>query len=125
VVNDGEPQKALFYATSRDGKIFSARARLPVAAAVTPGHPQLTLTADGSGAIVWDEVVGGLRRVALTRVSRTGAFRPVRILSGDESASNPVITTAEGNLVVAWTSRSSSGKTSDPAQIRVVQIRGD
>ena len=27
VVNDGEPQKALFYATSRDGKTFSPRAR--------------------------------------------------------------------------------------------------
>lgn len=125
VVNDGEAEKALFYATSRDGKTFSARARLPVAAAVTPGHPQLTLTAGGGAAIVWDEVAGGLRRVALTRVSRTGQFRPVRILSGDESASNPVITAAEGNLVVAWTSRSSSGKTSDPSQIRVARIRGD
>ena len=42
VVNDGEPQKALFYATSRDGKTFSARARLPVAA----GGDARTSTAD-------------------------------------------------------------------------------
>ena len=78
VVNDGEPQKALFYATSRDGKTFSPRARLPVPATATPGHPQLTLTPDGGAAIVWDEVVGGVRRVSFTRVSRAGAFEPVR-----------------------------------------------
>src|SRR5688572_6880623 len=66
VVNDGEPQKALFYATSRDGRTFSARARLPVGAGSTPGHPQLVLTPDGGAAIVWDEVVAGSRRVSLT-----------------------------------------------------------
>ena len=74
VVNDGEPQKALFYATSRDGKTFSARARIPVAAGSTPGHPQLTLVPDGGAAIVWDEVVAGMRRVSFTRVSRAGVF---------------------------------------------------
>ena len=75
VVNDGEPQKALFYATSRDGRTFSPRARLPVAAGATPGHPQLTLTPDGGAAIAWDEVVDGLRRVSFTRVSRSGVFQ--------------------------------------------------
>jgi hypothetical protein len=122
VVDAGEPEKALFYATSRDGKTFSARARLPVAAAAMPGHPQLTLTPDGGVAIAWDEVVGGLRRVALTRVTPAGAFRPVQILSSDESASNPVITRVGDDLLVAWTSRSSSGKATDPAQIRIARI---
>jgi hypothetical protein len=123
LVNEGEPHKALFYATSRDGKTFSARTRLPVAPAVTPGHPQLTLTADGGAAIAWDEVVGGLRRVALTRVSRAGVFQPSQILSGDESASNPVVASAGGNVLVAWTSRSTTGKIGDPAQIKIVRIR--
>jgi hypothetical protein len=123
LVNEGEPHKALFYATSRDGKTFSARARLPVAPAVTPGHPQLTLTPDGGAAIAWDEVVGGLRRVALTRVSRTGVLQPSQILSGDESASNPVVASADGNVLVAWTSRSTTGKIGDPAQIKIVRVR--
>jgi hypothetical protein len=124
VVNDGEPQKALFYATSRDGKTFSPRARIPVGASTTPGHPQLVVTPDGGAAIVWDEMVDGLRRVSYTRVSRTGAFRPPQVLSGDESASNPVIVHADADVVVAWTSRSSMAKSSsDPSSISVRRIR--
>jgi hypothetical protein len=122
VVNDGEPRKALFYATSRDGRTFSARARLPVEGGSTPGHPQLTLTADGGAAIVWDEVVAGSRRVSFTHVSRAGVFRPPQILSGDESAAHPVIVGAPKNLVVAWASRSSAAKSSDPSVIRMRRI---
>jgi hypothetical protein len=123
VVNGGEPEKALFYSTSRNGKTFSARARLPTTAAATPGHPQLTLTPDGGAAIVWDEVVAGLRRIAFTRVSRAGVFAPGQILSGDESASNPVIVRSEGNLLIAWTSRSSAAKSaSEPSSIRMRRI---
>jgi hypothetical protein len=123
VVQEGEPQKALFYATSRDGKTFSARARLPVTGMVTPGHPQLTLTPDGGAAIVWDEVVDGLRRVSFTRVSRAGVFQPAQILSGDESASNPVIVRPDTALLVAWTSRPSSAKSAaEPSLIRMRRI---
>ena len=124
VVNDGEPQKALFYATSTDGKTFSPRARLPVAVVATPGHPQLALASDGGAAIVWDEVVAGQRRVSFTRVSRSGAFAPAQILSGDESASNPVIVRVDKGLLVAWTSRSSATKSAaDPSVIKMRRIR--
>jgi hypothetical protein len=123
VVNEGEPRKALFYAISRDGKTFSARARVPSGGSTTPGHPQLTLTAAGGAAIVWDEVANGLRRVSLIRVSRTGAFRPAQILSADESASYPVIArSGASSLLVAWTSRSSTGKSSDPSVIRLRRL---
>lgn len=123
VVNGGEPQKALFYATSRDGKTFSPRARMPVSAGSTPGHPQLALAPDGGAAIVWDEVVAGMRRVSFTRVSRAGVFASPQILSGDESASNPVIVRAQGNVLVAWTSRSSAAKSaSEPSLIRMRRI---
>jgi hypothetical protein len=123
VVNDGEPQKALFYATSSDGKTFSPRARLPVPAVATPGHPQLALASDGGVAIVWDEVVDGQRRVSFTRVPRSGSFAPAQILSGDESASNPVIVRVDKGLLVAWTSRSSSAKSAaDPSVIRMRRI---
>ena len=123
VVNEGEPRKALFYATSRDGKTFSARARVPSGASTTPGHPQLTLTPDGGAAIVWDEVVNGLRRVSLTRVSRGGDFRPAQILSADESASYPVMARSGArDLLVAWTSRSSTAQSSDPSVIRLRRL---
>jgi hypothetical protein len=123
VVNDGEPQKALFYATSRDGKTFSARARLPVAPVSTPGHPQLTLVPDGGAAIVWDEVVAGVRRVSFTRISRAGVFGSPQILSGDEAASNPVIVRSDANILVAWTSRSSAATSAgEPSLIRIRRV---
>jgi len=123
VVNVGEPQKALFYATSRDGKSFSPRARLAVVSGATPGHPQLTLTPDGGAAIAWDELVDGLRRISFARVSSSGVFGPPQILSGDESASHPVIARSERNLVVAWTSRSSTAKSAaEPSSIRLRRI---
>lgn len=123
VVNEGEPRKALFYATSRDGKTFSPRARIPAAFATTPGHPQLTLAPDGGAAIVWDETVNGVRRISFTRVSRTGMFRPPQILSGDESASYPVISRAAGGLIVGWTSRTAMGQSSDPSVIKLKRVR--
>lgn len=123
VVNEGEPTKVLFYATSRDGRTFSPRARIPVGGGATPGHPQLALTPDGGAAIVWDELVEGVRRVSFTRVSRSGAFRSTQILSAGESASNPVIVQAEGNLLVAWTSRPASAKpTAEPSVIVLRRI---
>jgi hypothetical protein len=108
LVNEGgEPQKAVFYATSRDGRTFSARTRVPTAG-ITPGHPQLTATADGGAAIVWDETVDGLRRVSLGRVSSTRVIGAPQVLSGKEYASHPVIVRSVGDLIVAWTSRDES-----------------
>ena len=106
VVNEGEPLKALFYATSRDGKVFSPRTRIPATPGATPGHPQLALTSDGGVRIVFDETTGGVRRVSLARVSRGNGIQAPEVLSGDEAASHPVIVqTTPGALLVAWTSR--------------------
>lgn len=106
--------------TSRDGKVFSPRARLPINREHQPGHPQLTLTADGGAAIVVDEIAGGARRVLFTRVSRSGAFQPPQILSGDDAASHPVMVRSASDLLVAWTSR--SGKSGEPSQIRIKRV---
>ena len=124
VVQDRGEQKALFYATSRDGKTFSPRTRLPVTDGATPGHPQLALTADGGVAIVWDELVAGLRRVSFTRMSHEGTFDRPQLLSGDESASYPVVARVDRDILVAWTSRSSSAKSAaEPSIIRIRRIR--
>jgi len=124
VVQDRGEQKALFYATSRDGKTFSPRTRLPVTDGATPGHPQLALTADGGVAIVWDELVAGLRRVSFTRMSHDGTFDRPQLLSGDESASYPVVARVDRDILVAWTSRSSSAKSAaEPSIIRIRRIR--
>jgi hypothetical protein len=117
---DGE--KALFYSTSRDGKAFAPRSRVPIEGITAPGHPQLVVTRDGSAAIVWDEVVGGARRVSLSVVSGTGAFRTPRVLSGNESALAPVLVNADGGFLVAWTSRAPKATASDPSEIRMMRV---
>lgn len=109
LVSQGEPQKALFYATSRDGKTFSPRARVPTAGVTNPGHPQMVLTPDGGAAITWDEMADGVRRVSFTRVSRTGAFRPPQALSASDTSSHPVmVRSGAGGVLVAWTSRAAA-----------------
>ena len=123
VVNDGEPQKAVFYATSRDGQVFSPRKRVPTTGTTTPGHPQLLVNSDGSVVIAFDEVAGGRRQVSLTRLSQSGVFAPAQILSGDESAMHPVfVRLGTRNLLVAWTSRPSTGGSSAPSQIRLKRV---
>jgi hypothetical protein len=108
LVNDGgEPQKAVFYTTSRDGRTFSARTRVPTAG-ITPGHPQLTVTPDGGAALVWDETVDGQHRVSLSRVSPNRVIGPPQVLSDKEYASHPVIARSVGDLIVAWASRDES-----------------
>jgi hypothetical protein len=104
LINEGEPQKAVFYAFSRDGKTFSPRVRVPTSG-ITPGHPQIAVTPGGGLTIVWDETVDGLRRISSARVSRNRAIGPAQVLSGTESASNPVIVRSGNALVAAWTSR--------------------
>ena len=120
VVNDAdEPRKALFYATSRDGKVFSPRIRVGTNGASTPGHPQLTLISNGSAAIVFDEAIGGNRRVSFARVTPSGEVQPPQVLSGEESATHPVIAgTAAGSVLVAWTSRSNT-----PSSLSTIQLR--
>jgi len=121
LVTEGESQKALFYATSKDGKAFSPRARVPTAGVTNPSHPQMTLTPDGGAVIVWDEVVEGVRRVSMSRVLRGGGFAPAQVVSGSEPAIYPVMArSAAGDLVVAWTSRSSA----DRSMIGVRRIKG-
>ena len=121
VTNDGQPQKAVFYTTSSDGKIFARRRRIPIAGDTAPGHPQMVLTSGGA-AIVFDEVVKGLRRVSLARVT-SSAVMPPEVLSGDEAASHPVIVgTNAGDLLVAWTSRPAAGAAGDASHIRIKRI---
>jgi hypothetical protein len=123
LVTDGEPQKAIFHATSRDGKAFSPRTRVPTAGITNPGHPQLALESDGA-AIFWDETVDGVRRVSMSRVSRKGGFQPPLVISGNESALGPVTArTAAGDLLVAWTSRpATSGPSAAQSSIKLRRI---
>jgi len=104
-----EPNIALFYAMSTDGRQFTARDRIPTEG--TPHHPRLVAGADGSLTAAWDEIAGGSRRVALGRGIADPAGRPRfrRQLAGTMGpAVYPAIAVAGDAVVAAWTSGESA-----------------
>jgi hypothetical protein len=132
VIEKGEPVKALFHALSPDGKGFGTRTRVP-----TQGfghHPQLALAGDGSIAVVWDEVVGAVRRIGFARgiVDRSGRIEMARLrVAGGEAPETgadvdgvgqvgvyPVVAPVGDHVLVAWTDNTASWSI-----IRVVRRR--
>ena len=101
-----EPTLALFYATSTDGRRFTARQRLPTQG--VPRHPQLAVGPGGALIIAWDEQAGGTRRIAVARgtAAAAGAVRFVRqqITDGGTRAEYPAIASADDGAIVVWTS---------------------
>ena len=65
---NGAQTLALFYATSKDGRTFTPRQRVP--ASGVPRHPQIAVAADGRVVIAWDESDKGLRHVPRRRLHR-------------------------------------------------------
>jgi hypothetical protein len=100
-----EPTLALFYATSQDGRRFTARQQIPTEG--VPRHPQIVLGKDGAPIVVWDEQARGTRHVALARAS-FDAYRNARFVRhriGDNvRAEYPALATVDDATLVVWTS---------------------
>ena len=102
VVTQPQAHKALFYATTSDGKGFSSRMRVsPMGRNIA--HPQLAVGPGGEIAVFWDEIVNARRRVCLSRKTSASGFGPAEALSDTTSTSYPVPVVADGAFVVAWT----------------------
>ena len=69
-----DPNIALFYAMSADGRQFTARERIPTEG--MPHHPRIAAGADGSLTVAWDELAAGVRRVAIGRGTADEGGRP-------------------------------------------------
>jgi hypothetical protein len=117
VTGSPEPHKAIFHATTSDGRTFTARERVSPVGRNT-AHPQIAVA--GSDVwVLWDEIVGGRRSVFMAAREANGAFGAPRMLSGEAvSASYPVAGVADGVLVAAWV----EGAASD-SQIVVRRVR--
>ena len=105
LVRDGdEPTIALFYASSSDGRHFSARQR--VGTEGLPHHPQIALRPDGSPVLAWDELQGGARRAVVATESRGAktAFAREVISEPGRPALYPGVCASDGTTVAAWTS---------------------
>jgi hypothetical protein len=100
-----DPNLALFYATSTDGRSFTPRERVPTSG--TPHHPQIALDAGGGLVVVWDELESGRRHVAMARLQQHTAGNAMfsrEVISDGEPAMYPVVARAADGVVVAWTS---------------------
>jgi hypothetical protein len=101
--------KALFHSATRDGRVFTPRARIPTWGQAN--HPQVAVSADGALLVVWDESGDGSRRLAAARGALDGSGRvdfKREDLSGAGQAIYPAAARVDGGMVVAWTSGSPS-----------------
>jgi hypothetical protein len=101
-----EPTMALFYATSSDGRRFTARQQIPTEG--VPRHSQIAIGSDGAITVVWDEQVNGTRRIVVAErtLDDKGGVRFVRKSIADGSGSYPVVAPLPGATIVAWTAGS-------------------
>ena len=90
-----------------NGEVFAPRIRLDSGEA-DPAHPQMASDEHTNTAVVWDERVGGTRRVVFRAVSDDVA-QPPQMFAGD-GVSYPVVAGAEGHWIVLWTAPSADGR---------------
>lgn len=115
-----EPTIALFYATSADGKAFSARERIPTEGVAH--HPRLVAGLDGSLTVAWDESANGARRIAVARGTADDSRRPRfrrDVLTTNSPAIYPSLAAASDGAVAAWTSGPSTS-----SSIQVLRLAG-
>jgi hypothetical protein len=106
VVGGDNPEGAIFYASSRDGRTFTARQRVPTLGSRRPMHPQIAVAANGRITVAWDEVVNGVRQAAARPLTFDDAGQPafgsaIRLGAADVTSSYPVlVTTPRGMLAI-------------------------
>lgn len=111
---------ALFYASSKDGKSFAARAQLPVHGPAA--HGQVVIDGAGNPVVAWDETVNGARHIALARVHSdargTPSFSAIASPDAADDRGWPVLTTTNKGTLVAWVAGAGVG-----SAIRVTSIK--
>ena len=116
-----EPQGALFYASTSDGRTFTPRVRIPTLGSPKPGHPQIVADDRGRLVVAWDEVIDGQRIAVVRELHQPASGRPVTF--GDPlrltttttaTAAGPATSmTAPGSANTATAAASISTATSD------------
>jgi hypothetical protein len=108
VISGATPEGALFYSTTRDGRRFTPRVRVPTLGSPKPAHPQIAIDARGRVMVAWDEVIDGTRIAVARQISRDDSPRPTFgtpvLLAGDESAMYPVLASIPEGWLAVWTS---------------------
>jgi hypothetical protein len=122
VIGGPEPEGALFHASTRDGRTFSRRSRIPTLGSPKPSHPQVVVDRGGRIVVAWDELVNG-RRVAAARAlelraHQDGAQGPIVMLAEDGPAMYPVLAATTTGIMAVWTTGG------DPSRVsgRIVRV---
>jgi hypothetical protein len=112
---EGEPAGALFYASTRDGRTFTPRQRVPTLGGPRPMHPQIVVDQTGEIAIAWDELVNDQRVASLRTVTRgargAAAFGPVVTLDERAPAQYPALAATNEGILAVWTSGAAGSST--------------
>jgi hypothetical protein len=115
VIGGSAPEGAIFYASTREGRQFTPRVRIPTLGGPKPSHPQIIAMGDGRFAVAWDENVDGRRIAALrqltVRADAAPVFGPILLLSTDGSGTYPALAVSDRGVVAVWTA------TGDPSRI--------
>jgi hypothetical protein len=107
VVGGPNPEGALFYASTRDGRTFTPRTRIPTLGSARPTHPQIVVDRRGRIVVAWDELLDGQRVAAAREVTRPWGqrvdFGQVITLSPGGPATYPVLAATDSGVVAVWT----------------------
>jgi hypothetical protein len=104
-----EPQGALFYASTADGRTFTPRVRIPTLGSPKPSHPQIVADGRGRLAVAWDEVLDGQRTANVRELLRAADGRtvtfgdPLRLTTTEPSTYPILASTTRGLLAVSTT----------------------
>jgi hypothetical protein len=106
VIGGDNPEGALFYASSRDGRSFTPRVRIPTLGGPKPSHPQIAIDQQRRVVVAWDEAVNG-KRVAVARVvALDGGLSfgdPITLAAGDGASTYPVLAATDRGVIAVWT----------------------
>jgi hypothetical protein len=107
VIGGDKPEGAVFYASSRDGRTFSPRTRIPTLGSPKPMHPQIAADDSGRVTVAWDEVIGGVRQAAMRTIKFDEAGQPIfgaamRLGRPDVPSSYPMLVSTPAGMAAVY-----------------------
>jgi hypothetical protein len=123
VIDGPQPEGEIFYASTRDGRTFSKRVRVPTLGSPKPAHPQVMIRDAGRLVVAWDEYLDG-RRIATARElklqdGQSPAFGEAVRLGPADAALYPVLAAASHGVIAVWT----TGGESSRVMAKVIELR--
>jgi hypothetical protein len=120
VIDGPEPEGALFYSTTQDGRTFAARTRIPTLGLKNPSHVQLVADPTGRLMVAWDEFSQGQRVASAREITREPGgkigFGPVVTIAPAGPATYPVLAATSAGILAVW----STGGESPTVQARTI-----